>query len=87
MTPAQCRAARELLGWDEDRLASLAALNVGTVRDFEAERLVNGDVTNTLTLALERAGVEFLDEGASGVRRVPEPRSLGVDQLNASNDD
>jgi hypothetical protein len=88
MTPAQCRAARGLLNWDQDRLATLAAVNVGEIRDFETERRpLNRAVVTTIKCALERAGIEFTDGGAPGVRRRPEPRALKIDQLNASNDE
>jgi CHRD domain len=75
------------LNWDQDRLASVAGLNVRTVRDFETERLPNRDVVEKIKHALERAGVEFTNGGAPGVRRQPEPKTLTVDELNASNDE
>jgi hypothetical protein len=87
MTPAQCRAARGLLNWDEARLATFAAVKVGEIRDFETERPLNRAVVATIRWALERAGIEFTDGGAPGVRRRPEPRALKIDQLNASNDE
>ena len=74
MTPAQCRAARGLLNWDEERLAAYAAVNVSCIRDFETERPVHRTIVETIGRALERAGVEFMDHGAPGVRRRPEPR-------------
>jgi len=37
--------------------------------------------------AFEAAGIEFSDHGAPGVRQLPAPAVLRVDELNASNDD
>jgi len=51
MTPAQCRAARGLLNWSEDRLASAAGIKVFVVRDFEGEK----SVPRTTAPVLQRA--------------------------------
>lgn len=67
MNAAQCRAARGLLGWTQDRLAETAEVNPATVRGFE--RGIKQPQRASLAAirrALETAGVEFLD--ASGVR-------------------
>ena len=71
MTPDQCRAARGLTGWSQEKLASEARVGNSTVRNFEAGRSI--PVPNNLTAmetALERAGVEFMppDNGGAGVR-------------------
>lgn len=87
MTPAQCRAARGLLNWSEDRLASAAGINVFIVRDFEGEKSVPRTTTQALRRAFEAAGIEFSDHGAPGVRQQPAPAVLRADELNASNDD
>jgi DNA-binding transcriptional regulator YiaG len=87
MTPAQSRAARGLLNWSEDRLASAAHLSVSVVRDFEHERPVPRTTAEALKRALETAGIEFTDAGAPGVRQQPAPAVLRIDELNASNDD
>jgi len=87
MTPAQCRAARGLLNWDHSRLAAAANVETGSIRDFEDEKGAHRIVVQTLQRALERAGVEFTDDGAPGVRQRPTPRVLSVDELNASNDE
>ena len=87
MTPAQCRAARGLLNWSEDRLASGAAIKISVVRDFEAEKAVPRMTAQALQRAFEAAGIEFSDHGAPGVRQQPAPAVLRVDELNASNDD
>jgi transcriptional regulator with XRE-family HTH domain len=71
VTPAQCRAARGLLDWSQQDLASQAGVGIVTVRQLEAG--VNEPRRSTLEVvrqAFERAGVEFIDEngGGPGVR-------------------
>jgi transcriptional regulator with XRE-family HTH domain len=69
MTPAQCRAARGLLDWTQDRLCEAAQVSGPTVRNFE-----NGKITpHRATLAMMRrafedAGIEFTNGEALGVR-------------------
>jgi ribosome-binding protein aMBF1 (putative translation factor) len=87
MTPAQCRAARGLLNWSQDRLASAAGIEVFVVRDFESEKSVPRMTAQVLQRAFEATGIEFSDHGAPGVRQQPAPAVLRVDELNASNDD
>ena len=87
MSPAQCRAARGLLNWSEDRLASTAGIKVSVLRDFEAERFVPRSIAQVLRRAFEAAGIEFSNHGAPGVRQQPAPAVLRLDELNASNDD
>jgi hypothetical protein len=87
MIPAQCRAARGLLNWSEDRLASAAGIEVFVLRDFEGEKAVPHMSAQALQRAFEAAGIEFSDHGAPGVRQQPAPAVLRVDELNASNDD
>ncbi len=87
MIPAQCRAARGLLNWSEDRLASATGIKLSVVRDFESEKPVPRLTAQVLQRAFEAAGIEFSDHGAPGVRQQPPPAVLRVDELNASNDD
>ena len=71
MTPAQCRAARALLGITQTKLSHLANLGLSTVVDFEKHRRqISVDANSAIRAALERAGVEFIDEngGGPGVR-------------------
>jgi len=71
ISPAQCRAARSLLDLTQSELAKAATLGLSTVVDFERERrTVSGDAVAAIRLALEKSGVEFVDEngGGSGVR-------------------
>jgi DNA-binding XRE family transcriptional regulator len=60
MTPAQCRAARELLGWTADDLANAAGVSAFTIRNFEQGRPAPDSTTMTLMQrAFEGAGVRF----------------------------
>ncbi len=71
MTPAQCRAARGLLRWNQDDLASAAKVSIVTVRNFELEKSTPQRASSELIRrALEAAGVEFIPEngGGPGVR-------------------
>jgi len=67
----QLRAARALIGWDQEQLARTSGIAVNTIRRMEA---IEGDIRcNTTTLrkvqtALETAGIEFLNHGEPGVR-------------------
>jgi DNA-binding XRE family transcriptional regulator len=67
MTPAQCRAARALLGITQSHLAHAAKLGLSTVVDFEKERrLVSDEAVTAMQSALNRAGIEFTDGNGSG---------------------
>jgi transcriptional regulator with XRE-family HTH domain len=71
MTPAQCRAARALLGITQTKLARLAELGLSTIVDFERDRRqISADAAIGIRMALELAGVEFITEdgGGPGVR-------------------
>ena len=68
ITAAQLRAARVLLGIDQRRLAELPGLSVPTIQRMEAsETMVRGNVDSLVKLitALEAAGIELIDDGAS----------------------
>ena len=71
LTSSQCRAARGLLDWNQQELADLAGVSVVTVRQLEGEATEPRRSTiAVLRAALEKAGVEFIDEngGGPGVR-------------------
>jgi transcriptional regulator with XRE-family HTH domain len=71
MTPAQCRAARALLGMTQPELAREAGLGLSTIVDFEKmRRLVSDEAVEAIQAALTRNGVELIDEngGGRGVR-------------------
>jgi transcriptional regulator with XRE-family HTH domain len=67
LTPAQCRAARGLIGWNQQELADKAHIGIVTVHQFEAGLSQPRRVTlEAIRRALEAAGVEFIDENGSG---------------------
>jgi transcriptional regulator with XRE-family HTH domain len=77
MTPAQCRAARGLLKWNQEDLASVAAVSSVTVRNFENEKSTPQRATLAMMQrALEAAGVEFTNGDQPGVR-LKRARPLG----------
>jgi len=71
ITGRQLRAARVLLGWEQIVLAKNARVAVGTIRRMESFDGEIGARTSTLSqvqAALEKAGVEFLNDDRPGVR-------------------
>lgn len=65
------KAARALLGWEQTDLAKKAGVAVSTIRRMESFPGEVGARTGTLSQvqrALEKAGMEFLDDGSPGVR-------------------
>ena len=62
MTPDQCRAARALLRWSQDDLATKATINPATLRNFESGRTTPQRASiAVLRHALEGEGVVFLE--------------------------
>lgn len=72
IVPAQIRAARGLVGWTQEQLATAAEVGLSTVRDIEGQR--RGDqigAISAIVRALENEGVTFIAGDASdgpGVR-------------------
>jgi transcriptional regulator with XRE-family HTH domain len=83
----QIKAARELLGWSQEAIANASGVSIPTIKRLEA---AGGDLggrpetSEKIVAALEKVGVEFLDDG-QGVRlkiwkirngrgKVPPPR-------------
>ena len=67
----QLRAARVLLGWEQIELSKKARVAIGTIRRMESFDGPIGSRTETLRKvmgALERGGIEFLNDGKPGVR-------------------
>jgi transcriptional regulator with XRE-family HTH domain len=60
MTPAQSRAARELLGLTQEQLADMANLSLSTIQDFELGRPVHSCLAATIRVAHEALGVDFM---------------------------
>lgn len=68
---AQIKAARALLGWSQDDLAKRSAVSQPTIKRLEAEGGELGGRPETgakIRRTLEKAGIEFLNGGAPGVR-------------------
>jgi transcriptional regulator with XRE-family HTH domain len=73
ISPEQCRAARVFLGLSQHELARRAEVARGTLVDFESSKrkpLANN--RTAIRLALEKAGIEFTEDG--GLR----PRATGL---------
>ena len=67
MTPAQCRAARALIDWNQPQLAEAAGFGLSSVVDFEKDRRrVSSAAVARIKNALESAGVIFLPENGNG---------------------
>jgi predicted transcriptional regulator len=68
------RAARALIGWEQVDLAQHAKVARGTIRRMESFEGPIGSRTSTLMQVqetLERAGIQFLNDDAPGVRLRP----------------
>jgi predicted transcriptional regulator len=71
ITGRQLRAARVLLGWEQVELAKRAHVGIGTIRRMESFTGEIGSRTSTLSqvqAALEKAGIQFLNDESPGVR-------------------
>jgi transcriptional regulator with XRE-family HTH domain len=65
--PAQCRAARGLLNWNQEDLAVCAGVSRSTVREFEAgHHELHRSTESLLVRALEDAGVRLIEAGDEG---------------------
>lgn len=72
VTGNQLKAARSLAGIEQTALASAAKVHVNTIRKIEAKGVDEitsaADVVRRIQVALEAAGIEFLNHGQPGVR-------------------
>jgi transcriptional regulator with XRE-family HTH domain len=71
ISSAQCRAARGLLDWSQQKLAEKAGVGVVTIRQLEADTHEPRRATlDVVRRCLETAGIEFIEEngGGAGVR-------------------
>jgi transcriptional regulator with XRE-family HTH domain len=69
--PEQCRAARGLVNWSQDALATASNVSKATIANFELGKSAPINSTReALRRSLETAGVEFIAEngGGPGVR-------------------
>jgi len=88
ISPAQCRAARGLVGWTQRQLAEAIGAGQKTVSDFEVSdlpdnsrqhsgRTLRVSTLERLRTALEDAGIEFIEEDDQGEGvRFREPREV-----------
>lgn len=64
ITPAQCKAARALLGWNQRDLADAANISLSTVCDFEiGHRKPIARNRDAILDALSKAGIVFIAAG------------------------
>jgi transcriptional regulator with XRE-family HTH domain len=65
----QLRAARGLLGWSQSELAERTGVSVPTVKRLEGGfgPRVSDVARSRLQLAIETAGVEFIEENGGGL--------------------
>jgi transcriptional regulator with XRE-family HTH domain len=69
ITPAECRAARKLLGWSQPKLAEMLFVGGGTIGQFERrQRRWRSLNLHKLRAVFEAAGVEFTNGKPPGVR-------------------
>jgi transcriptional regulator with XRE-family HTH domain len=65
----QIKAARALLGWSQEQLASHSGVSVPTIKRLEAQDGPLGgraDTGEKIAKALEKAGIEFIAENGGG---------------------
>ena len=65
------KAARALLAWEQTDLAKKSGVAISTIRRMESFSGEVGARTGTLSLvkrAIEKAGIEFLNDDQPGVR-------------------
>ncbi len=77
--PEQCRAARGLLNWTQDRLARAAGVSRSTIKDFECHRHALQRGSEELVIgAFTRCGVRLLfDADGAGIGvRMERPEKL-----------
>jgi transcriptional regulator with XRE-family HTH domain len=68
LTGSQARVARGLLGWSQAKLAEVAKVSVGTIRDVEADRAISPTTLKRVRDAFIAARVEFPANGEPPLR-------------------
>ncbi|MGI4765484.1 MAG: helix-turn-helix domain-containing protein [Janthinobacterium lividum] len=69
ITRSQLRAARSLLEWSQDQLATASGVSLPTIKRLEpgaGPLSTRVDTLEKLTTALERAGVIFIETNGEG---------------------
>jgi transcriptional regulator with XRE-family HTH domain len=88
LTSRQIKAARALLDWSQDDLASASQLSIATIRKLELGHISpRSTTTHHIRQAFENAGLEFIEP--NGVRQRPEDIIIyqGLDQARDFFDD
>ncbi len=71
LTSTHVRAARALLRWNQEDLASRCAVSPATINYWENDKVIPTAETKTkVRRVFEEAGVEFLNGGNPGVRLI-----------------
>lgn len=80
LTPCLCTASRTLLRWDRRDLAGAARVSHSTIQRYEKEGAGTEKIIWKIEQALEKAGIQFIDNGVR-LRRPHEPNdtSLGLE--------
>ncbi len=61
ITPYQCKAARMLLDWDQEKLSAVSRVSIKTISNFEGNKTVaNRTTISAIEKALLDAGIEFI---------------------------
>jgi transcriptional regulator with XRE-family HTH domain len=84
---SQCRAARALLDWSRGELSKKCSVSLATLADFEAgKREPYARTLLDIQTALESAGIEFLDNGATSQSGGAGVRLKVANDTNASSE-
>jgi len=80
LTGNHVKAARALLGVDQERLSELSGLSINTIRNIEAcaDQPIGGyaSTRDKVQRALESLGIEFTNGTSPGVKLIqPKPRA------------
>jgi hypothetical protein len=68
ISPVQCKAARALLNWSENRLSGEAEIDTAAVRRFEGgDESVPEEMQRAIIRTFESFDVEFINDGFQGV--------------------
>jgi transcriptional regulator with XRE-family HTH domain len=70
ITPNQCKAARDLLGWKQSDLSEKSSIGESTIADFErGARNPAARTLRDIKIAFEDMGIEFIsNEDWTGVK-------------------
>jgi transcriptional regulator with XRE-family HTH domain len=67
MSPEQLRAARNWLGWTQQKLAEKASVGLSTIKDYESgKRQPIANNINAIRLVLVSAGMKITEDSVSG---------------------